>query len=112
MTILNTNQIYLNNMNKKETDLHMGNGYFMNIKTSNNVTLYEAFTIDDDGTPIRLNVQITADFAEIPEKYHEIFFNVLSSKYLNKVTFTDNPFSMCKTNEKRKWYQLWKPKNT
>ncbi len=112
MSIKNFTDTKQNNMNKKETDLHMGNGYFMNIKTSNNVTLYEAFTIDDDGTPIRLNVQITADFAEIPEKYHEIFFNVLSSKYLNKVTFTDNPFSMCKTNEKRKWYQFWKPKNT
>lgn len=112
MTILNTNQIYSNKMDKKETDLHMGNGSFMNIKTSQNVKLFEQFIIDDEGKGITLNVEITADFAQIPEKYHEIFFNVLSSKYLNRVTFTDNPFSMCKSIEKRKWYQLWKPKNT
>lgn len=99
-------------MDKKETDLHLGNGSFMNIKTSQNVKLYEQFIIYNDEGPVSLNVEITADFAQIPEKYHEIFFNVLSSKYLNKVTFSDNPFSMCKSIEKRKWYQLWKPKNT
>jgi hypothetical protein len=97
-------------MDKKETDLHMGNGSFMNIKTSQNVKLYEQFIIYNDEGPVSLNVEITADFAQIDEKYHEIFFNVLSSKYLNKVTFSDNPFSLCKSIEKRKWYQLWKPK--
>ena len=45
MSIKNFTDTKQNNMNKKETDLHMGNGYFMNIKTSNNVTLYESFTI-------------------------------------------------------------------
>ena len=30
-------------MDKKETDLHLGNGSFMNIKTSQNVKLYEQF---------------------------------------------------------------------
>jgi hypothetical protein len=97
-------------MDKKETDLHIGNGSFMNIKTSQNVKLYEQFIIYNDEGPVSLNVEITADFAQIDEKYHEIFFNVLSSKYLNKVTFSDNPFSLCKSIEKRKWYQLWKPK--
>lgn len=99
-------------MDKKETDLHLGNGSFMNIKTSQNVKLYEQFIIYNDEGPVSLNVEITADFAQIPEKYHEIFFNVLSSKYLNKVTFSDNPFSECKSIQKRKWYQIWKPKNT
>ena len=97
-------------MDKKETDLHLGNGSFMNIKTSQNVKLYEQFIIYNEDGPITLNVEISADFAQIDEKYHEIFFNVLSSKYLNKVTFSDNPFSLCKSIEKRKWYQLWKPK--
>jgi len=97
-------------MDKKETDLHLGNGSFMNIKTSQNVKLYEQFIIYNDEGPVSLNVEITADFAQIPEKYHEIFFNVISSKYLNKVAFGDNPFSVCKPIEKKKWYQFWRPK--
>lgn len=97
-------------MNKKETELHIGNGSFINIKSSQNVKLTEQFVIYDTDGPVTLNVDISADFAQVSEKYHEIFFNVLSSKYLNKVAFGDNPFSICKPIEKRKWYQFWRPK--
>ena len=37
-------------------------------------------------------------------------FNVLSSKYLNKASFGDNPFSECKPIVKRKWWEFWKSK--
>jgi hypothetical protein len=53
---------------------------------------------------------VVADFATIDPKYHEIFFNVLSSKYLNKASFGDNPFSECKPIIKRKWWEFWKSK--
>jgi hypothetical protein len=33
---------------------------------------------------------------------------MLTSKYINKVSFGDNPFSECKPLSKRKWYQFWK----
>jgi hypothetical protein len=55
-------------------------------------------------------VEVSADFAKIDRKYHEIFFNVLTSKYLNKVSFGENPFSECKPMVKRKWWQFWKSK--
>ena len=53
------------------------------------------------------NLNATPNF---PEKYHEIFLNVLTSKYLGKVSFGDNPFSECKPMIRRKWWQFWKPK--
>jgi hypothetical protein len=33
---------------------------------------------------------------------------MLTSKYLNKVSFGDNQFSECKPPLKRKWWQFWK----
>ena len=92
------------------TDFHIGNGSYINMKTSSVVTLTEQFIIYTPDGPITLNTDIVADFATIDPKYHEIFLNVLSSKYLNRVSFGDNPFSDCKPMKKRKWYQFWKTK--
>ena len=33
---------------------------------------------------------------------------MLSVKYLNRVSFGDNPFSQCLPAPKRRWYQFWK----
>jgi hypothetical protein len=63
----------------------------------------------EDG-PIELTTEIIADFVDIPEKYREVFMNVLTAKYLNKVSFGGNPFSQCSPVVKRKWYQIWKSK--
>jgi hypothetical protein len=62
------------------------------------------------GEALRIYEEGIADFATIDKKYHEIFFNVISSKYLNKVAFGDNPFSECKPIVPRKWWQFWKSK--
>jgi len=97
-------------MSKRQGEFHLGNGDFINLKTSQIVKLTENFTIYSEDGPITINVEVSSDFAKIPEKYHEIFFNVLSSKYLNKVNFGDNPFSECRPIIKRKWWQFWKPK--
>lgn len=91
-------------------EFHIGNGHFINIQTSNLIKLEEQFIVYGDDGPVSLNVEIIADFAEIDEKYHEIFFNVLSSKYLNKVSFGENQFSKCLPVIKRKWWQFWKPR--
>jgi hypothetical protein len=74
------------------TDFHIGNGSYINMKTSSIVKLTEQFIIYTPDGPITLNTDVVADFATIDPKYHEIFFNVLSSKYLNRASFGDNPF--------------------
>ncbi len=45
----------------------------------------------EKNTPIELNVKVEADFSTVPEKYHETFFNIMSSRYHNKVSFSNNP---------------------
>jgi|LauGreDrversion4_2_1035121.scaffolds.fasta_scaffold08795_12 hypothetical protein len=90
-------------------DLGFGSQY-VNIKASTIITLYEQFVVHTDDGPQVLNTKITADFDEIPQKYHEIFLNVMTAKYLNKVSFGNNPFSECKPIVRRKWWQFWKSK--
>jgi len=98
-----------NNENKKE--INIGNG-FIDIKSAIIVKLNETFIVYTENGPKQLTVEISADLNTIEEKYHEVFLNVLSAKYLNRVSFGDNPFSECKPPEKRKWYQFWKYKIT
>lgn len=86
------------------------NGDWIDIKQSKIISLKETLVVQYHDEPIRLDVTISADLNEIPTEYHEIFLNVISSKYLGKVNFGNNPFSECKPVKKRKWYQLWKNK--
>lgn len=90
-------------------EFNLGNDY-VNVKASSIVTLHEHFTVFTQEGPVDLKVDIKADLADIPQKYHEIFMNVLTSKYINKVSYGENPFSQCRPITKRKWYQFWKPK--
>jgi len=39
-----------------------------------------------------------------------LFMNMISVKYLNRVSFGDNPFSQCLPAPKRRWWQFWKSK--
>ena len=81
----------------------------VDIKTSRNVKLRNTLTlIGENEETIDLNVDIEADFETIPEKYHEVFLNMLMSKYYSKVSFGDNPFSKCLPPKKKRWYQFWK----
>lgn len=96
-----------NNMDK---EFHFGNGSYLNLQTSSIVRLQEQFIVYTPDGPITLTTEVTADFVKIDEKYHEVFFNILSSKYLNKASFGDNPFSKCRPIVKRKWWELWKSK--
>lgn len=82
------------------------NNDFVSIKTSNIVKLFEVVSLLTEEGPIDLKINISADFNEIPEKYHEVFINILTAKYYGKVSFSDNPFSQCHLS-KRKWWQFW-----
>lgn len=88
-------------------EYNLGNRH-INVKSSSIVRLNEEFTVFTQDGPVQLDVEIVADFNQIPEKYREVFLNVLTAKYLNKVSFGDNPFSECKPIVKRKWWQFWK----
>ena len=94
---------------KKDTELFLGGGTNLQIKPASIVTLNQTLTLvtPNDGA-FQLNVSIQSDFETVPQKYHEVFLNMMSTKYLNITSFGDNPFSECKPAPKRKWYQIWK----
>jgi len=98
-------------MSKKESEIFLGAGNNVTMKSSRLVSTYQTLylTTPDDGT-ISMNIKIEADFDTIPEEYQEVFMNMISVKYLNRVSFGDNPFSQCLPAPKRRWYQFWKPK--
>lgn len=87
-----------------------GQNDYLHVKNQHLVTIDEYMVLYTEDGPIELKIDHVADFATVPEKYHEIFLNMLSSKYLNKVSFTENPFSQCKRTEKTKWWEFWKLK--
>ena len=96
-------------MAKKETDIYLGGGNNINIKTASIVSVHNSLKLitPNDGD-ISLDIKIEADFNTIPEKYHEVFLNMVSAKYVDSVSFGDNPFSLCIPSPKKKWYQFWK----
>jgi hypothetical protein len=100
-------------MKENKNEIHLGFGSHLNVQTSQLVSINESLvlvTVNGTEGPIELNVKIEADFNTIPEQYHEVFLNMLTSKYSNKASFGDNPFSVCQPKPKRKWYQFWKAK--
>ena len=98
-------------MKNKDTEINLGSGNNMEMKSSRLVTTYQVLylTTPEDGT-IPMTVKIEADFDTIPEEYQEVFMNMISVKYLNRVSFGDNPFSQCLPAPKRRWWQIWKSK--
>lgn len=97
-------------MEKNKTTTFDLDEHLISVKASTIVSMSEQFSVYTMEGPIDFNVEIKCDFNSIPDKYHEICLNVLTSKYANKVSFGRNPFSECKPVVKRKWYQFWKPK--
>jgi hypothetical protein len=96
-------------MAKKESELYLGGGANINVKAAKVVTIHnnlKLITIGDGA--INLDVKIEADFDTIPEKYQEVFLNMMSAKYLDTVSFGDNPFSQCVPSPKKRWWQFWK----
>ena len=98
-------------MKNKDTEINLGSGNNMEMKSSRLVTTYQVLylTTPEDGT-IPMTVKIEADFDTIPKEYQEVFMNMISVKYLNRVSFGDNPFSQCLPAPKRRWWQIWKSK--
>ena len=95
---------------KKDSEIYLGNGTgYLNIKTAEIVEAKNILRLKvGDNEHVNLEVKITADFTTIPEKYHEVFLNIMSAKYMDSVSFGDNPFSQCLPPPKKKWWQFWK----
>jgi hypothetical protein len=98
----------INPNNPNDINVVFNSNGFVNVKTSTLVKLSEVFIVETENGPKQLVIEISADFNTIDKKYHEIFFNAITSKYLNRVSFGNNPFSECRPIKKRKWYQFWK----
>ena len=96
----------------KESEIFLGAGNNISMKSSRVVSTYQTLylTTPEEGT-ISMNVKIEADFDTVPEQYQEVFMNMISVKYLNRVSFGDNPFSQCLPAPKKRWWQFWKYKN-
>jgi hypothetical protein len=91
------------------SEVFLGGGSNLTIQTSRNVELKETLHLMDDNS-IDLEVTITANFENIPEKYHEVFLNMMTTKYYGRVSFGHNPFSACQPPKIKKWWQFWKSK--
>jgi hypothetical protein len=90
-------------------EVFFGDGSYINVKKASIITTHnilKLITVEDGA--LQLEIKIEADFDTIPEKYHEVFLNMMSAKYLDSVSFGDNPFSLCVPPKKKKWYQFWK----
>lgn len=105
-----TNMTTHNNSNRHIREVQLNNADYITVKTSKLVQMENNLYVSHTNGPVKLKVNISADFNEIPEKYHEIFLNVMTSKYLGSVSFGENPFSECSPMKKRKWYEFWKEK--
>lgn len=91
------------------SEIYLGNGSNLTIQTSKNVKLRETLSLMvENGKFIDLDVKIIANFENIPEQYHEVFINMMTTKYYGRVSFGDNPFSKCTPPTRKKWYQFWK----
>jgi len=54
------------------------------------MSMREEFTIMTEDGNVSLEVTISADFEGIPEKHRELFINMLTSKYMNVVSISNN----------------------
>jgi hypothetical protein len=90
-------------------EINLGAGSNLIMTTSKLVTCNEILTLVVNGKKsISLDIKIQADFDTIPKEYHEVFLNMMTSKYCKAVSFSDNPFSQSQPAPKRRWYQIWK----
>ncbi len=87
---------------------HLGSGNNTTFHTSKLYTITNTVAIKDKGDWVDLNVKIEVDLNQVDEKYHEIFVNLLTSKYMGVASFGDNPFSQCEPTDSKKWWQFWK----
>ena len=98
-------------MSKNSAEIFLGAGNNLEMKTSQLIKTHQIlYLMTEDMGTISLNIEISADINSVPKEYQEVFLNMIAAKYLNRVSFGDNPFSQCLPIPKRRWWQFWKPR--
>ena len=90
------------------SEINLGQGNNFLVTTAKNVTMWDHLTVVNEGKVIVLDIKVQADFDTIPEEYQEVFLNMMTSKYYNRASFGDNPFSQCVPVKTKRWWQIWK----
>ncbi len=93
---------------ENNNEIFLGSGTFLNVKTSNTVELRDLLQLSDGDKTVQLDIRILADLNTIPPDYHEVFLNMLTTRYYGKASFGDNPFSKCLPKKPKRWWQFWK----
>jgi hypothetical protein len=87
---------------------YLGSGNNTTCHISKLYTISNIVAVKDKDEWVDINVKIEVDLSQVDEKYHEIFVNLLTSKYLGVASFGDNPFSKCEPLAKKHWWKFWK----
>ena len=90
------------------TEHNIGSGLNTHFHLTKLFTINNSISLKNNGEWIELNVKVEVDLNQVDDKYHEVFINMLTSKYLGVASFGDNPFSKCEPTTKKKWWQIWK----
>lgn len=91
-------------------EIHIGNGQHLIMKQSSIVTMKDRLVLFTGGGKVsELEVEIKADFENIPKEHQQTFIHMLSARYGGVVNCYSNtePFTQPIKNKKR-WYQFWK----
>lgn len=97
----------MDNEREINADLNLGNIDFVTVKSNLIVKIEENLCLFASDGAHELRVKIIADLESVPEKYREVFLNMLTVKYINKVNFTSNPFSACLEKKKKNFLVRW-----
>lgn len=95
---------------KEKGEIYIGGGQHLILKTSQVVYLKEELKLfTSKGHVASLDVEIKADFENIPTEHHETFIHMLTARYGGIVNIHSNtePFSE-PTPKKKRWFQFWK----
>lgn len=95
---------------KEKGEIHIGAGHHLIMKQSQIVSMKDRLVLFTGGGQVaELDVEIKADFENIPKEHHQTFIHMLSARYGGVVNCYSNtePFEQpIKT--KKRWYQFWK----
>jgi hypothetical protein len=96
---------------KKQTQFTISGIQNLIINTSTIVYMKDRLSLftGNGSELIELDIQIKADFKNIPPEYHHIFASMMTSRYGGVVNCYSNtePFAD-KSKTKKKWWQFWK----
>ena len=96
----------------KQSEIHIGSGYGLTIKSSYNVLMKDHLVLHvNDNNAIELPVEIKADFESIPSEWHQTLIQMMAARYGGVVKCYDNtqvkpfekPFKV-----RRRWYHFFK----